>query len=347
VDSYYYTGENLLALRKHEDAIAAFRQFLERKGDPKLEGAAHYWVGDALYSLKKNVEAKHEFDQGRRLDPDFPGDRPLLMFHIGESYYENADFETARLAYRQLLEKYPDRTYSKLVGLRLGDFQRDEGKEQEALQTYLQVIQNAPPAIALRGKLRIANIYANRPAGDDWKRAVALYDEVLATPGVESVAPEAQLRKALTLTLHNQNRDAIAAFEALAKNHPASSLVRDNIVKTSRRTCAARSTGSTRSSSTGTSCGFTPSTATSTSAPSRSRSRCSRRRARTTTSGCTTRRSGSTKSCRSATRRHCARWWTGNAGWRWPTRTTWAGPRRRCSSSSTSTRATCTRRTCG
>ncbi len=230
-DSFYYMGENLLALRKYEDSVKAFREFLERQGDPKLEGAAHYRVGDALYNLKQNVEAKHEFDQGRRLDVDFPMANPLLLFHMGESYYENADFEAARIVYRQLLEKYPDKAYSKLVGLRLGDFLRDEGKEQEALQVYQQVIQNAPPEIELRGKLRIANIYANRPNGDDWKQSVALYDEVLASPNLGTVAPEAQLRKALTLTLHNQYRDAVASFEALAKNHPDSSLVRDNIVK--------------------------------------------------------------------------------------------------------------------
>ncbi len=230
-NSYYYAGENLLSLRNYEDSIKAFRQFLERRGDPKLEGPAHYWVGDALYNLKRNVEAKHEFDQGRRLDAEFPAANPLLLFHMGESDYENADFESARLVYRQLLEKYPERAYSKLVGLRLGDFLRDEGKEQEALQVYQQVMQNAPPQIEVRGKLRIANIHANRPMGDDWKNAVALYDEVLASPDLGTVAPEAQLRKALTLTLHNQHRDAVAAFEALAKNHPESSLVRDNIVK--------------------------------------------------------------------------------------------------------------------
>jgi TolA-binding protein len=230
-DAHYYMGENLLTLRRPEAAIGAFRKFLEQRGDPKLEGPAHYWLGDALYSLKDNVAAKHEFDQARRLDPDYPAQHPLLLFHMGESYYENADFETARIAYRQLLEKYPDRAYSKLVGLRLGDFLRDEGKEQEALQVYRQVAEGAPQAIELRAKLRIADLLGSRPVGEDWKQAVTLYDEALGSPFLGAIGPETQLRKALTLTLHGRRRDAIAAFEALAQKYPDSSLVRDNIVK--------------------------------------------------------------------------------------------------------------------
>jgi len=79
--------------------------------------------------------------------------------------------------------------------------------------------------------MRIANLLAERPAGDEWKRALPLYDEVIATGGLRPLVPEADLRKALTLTLHNQHREAIAAFEKLVKAYPNSPLTRDNLVK--------------------------------------------------------------------------------------------------------------------
>jgi tetratricopeptide (TPR) repeat protein len=230
-DSYLRAGENFLAMRKYAEGAASIRRYQEGGGTAALQASAHYQLGEALYSLKKFAEAKREFDQGRRIDPDYALSDPLLLFHMGETYYENADFDTARLAYRQLLERYPDKIYTKLVGLRLGDFLRDEGKEHEALQVYEQAIENASPELAMRAKLRIANLYSNRPRGDDWKRAIALYNEIIAAPAGRSLAPEAQLRKGLTLSLHGQFREAVPAFEDLAAKFPNSSLVRDNIVK--------------------------------------------------------------------------------------------------------------------
>ncbi len=231
LDAHFYMGQNFTALRQREDAIASFRKFLDNPGDPALLGPAHLELGDALYNEARYVEARVEFDAGRRDDPGYANSRPLLLFHMGETYYENAENDLARATYQQLLAQYPDRAYTKLVGLRLGDLLRDEGKLQEALDTYRQIIPGAPLDIALRAKMRIANLLSERPAGDDWKRALPLYDEVIATGGTRSLVQEAALRKALTLTLHNQHRDAINAFEAMVKAYPNSPFSRDNLVK--------------------------------------------------------------------------------------------------------------------
>ncbi len=230
-DAHFYMGQNFTALRQAQDAISSFRKFLDNPGASALVGAAHYELGDALYNQARYMEARLEFDAGRRDDPAYADSRPLLLFHIGETYYENAEYDLARATYQQLLARYPDRAYSKLVGLRLGDLLRDEGKLQEAMDTYQQVSQGAPLDIALRAKMRIANLLAERPAGDDWKRALPLYDEVIATGGTRPLVQEADLRKALTLTLHNQHREAIAAFETLVKDYPNSPFARDNLVK--------------------------------------------------------------------------------------------------------------------
>jgi TolA-binding protein len=79
--------------------------------------------------------------------------------------------------------------------------------------------------------MRVANLLAERPAGDDWKKSLPLYDEVVASGGTRPLVQEATLRKALTLTLHNQHREAIASFETLLKNYPNSPFARDNLVK--------------------------------------------------------------------------------------------------------------------
>src|SRR3970282_844587 len=109
----------------------------------------------------------------------------------------NADFDVARVIYRTLLERYPEKSYTKLVGLRLGDFLREEGNEDEALKVYRQVIDKAPLETRLRG---------NRPNGEDSREAVKLFDEVLAEGAGSLVGQEALLRKGLTLTLHGQHQ---------------------------------------------------------------------------------------------------------------------------------------------
>ena len=99
------------------------------------------------------------------------------------------------------------------------------------MAVYRQVIDKAPQEIRLRGKLRIANILANRPVGDDYREALKGYDEIVAEGEGGPVAQEALLRKALTHTLHGENQAAIDTFEKLAKDFPKSPFNRDNLIR--------------------------------------------------------------------------------------------------------------------
>lgn len=230
-NSYYHQGINFIALNKPKDAVAALMTFLDNTSAPELEGPARYTLGDAQFSLKKYPQAMAQFDLAKKLDTEFPKTRPLLLFHMGETYYENADFEEARVLYRQLLDSFPDKDYTKLVGLRLGDFLREEGKENEAIAIYRQVIRNAPKEILLRGKLRIANLLGKRPEGRQLGAALQLYDEVIAEGQGDLVMQEALLRKGLTETLHGRHLPAIATFERLAKEFPKGPYTRDNLIR--------------------------------------------------------------------------------------------------------------------
>ena len=92
VDSYFYQGQSYIRTRRFEDSIRASREFLERDGDLVLQAPAYYTIGDALYNLGRYAEAKRDFDRARRADPDYPTDHAVLLFRMGETYYENAEF---------------------------------------------------------------------------------------------------------------------------------------------------------------------------------------------------------------------------------------------------------------
>ena len=228
-DSFFYRGETYLETNRLDDAMASFRHFLEVEGEPALEGPALYKIGDALYNQEKYAEARREFDQARRIAPAYANDFPLLLFHIGETYYENAEFGNARVIYQTLLDRYPTKIYTKLVAIRLGDFLVEEGKEEDALKVYRRVAATAPLRIRLRAKLRIANLLANRPAGDDFQKALDLYGEIAEEAETSAIIQEAMLRTALTLTLHQRFQPAIDAFEKLKSEFPNSPYLIPNI----------------------------------------------------------------------------------------------------------------------
>lgn len=230
-DSFYFEGLNFVLMQRSEEGVVSFQRFLASEGNDALIGPARYNLGDAYFNLKRYVEAKTQFDKARRLDPKFPDERPLLIFHMGEAYYENAEFDLARVFYQTLLERYPDKNYTKLVGLRLGDFLREEGKEIDAMRIYRSVAKNAPLEIRLRGKLRMANLLAEHPASEDYKEAVKLYDEITAEGEDLPILQEALLRKALALTLHGQHQAALNTFEALGADHPEGIYARDNLIR--------------------------------------------------------------------------------------------------------------------
>lgn len=230
-DSRYYQGLNHITQGQHENAVNAFKKFFDSDGDSGLQGPAHYHLGDAYYNLKRYVEARTEFDQGRKRAPNYTDKRPRMIFHMGETYYENADFQQAREFYQALLDRFPDKSYTKLVGLRQGDFLREEGKEATALKVYQDVVKNAPPVVALRGKLRMAGIYGNRPTGKDYQKGLALYDEVMKeADDRDVVVQEALLRKALTLMLHGHFQESVDHLEKMKLDYPDGPYTRDNMV---------------------------------------------------------------------------------------------------------------------
>ena len=170
VESNFWKGISKIDQRQWENGIVNFKQYLRTSSKPKYFSTTHYKMAQAFYHLERYITAKEFFDIARDYDKDFAQDDPALLFHMGETYYENAEYVTAREIFRILLQKYPNADFSKLVALRLGDFFRDEGKEEEAIEAYKNAISSYTREIALIGKLRIANIKSKRPHSKVSKR---------------------------------------------------------------------------------------------------------------------------------------------------------------------------------
>ncbi|MGK5093477.1 tetratricopeptide repeat protein [Deltaproteobacteria bacterium TL4] len=216
--------------REWKSAIADFNEYL-RSPDPKHVAAAHYKIAEAYYNTGEFRKAKEAFDRGRAIDLEYPNKNANLLFRMGETYYENADYATAREVFKVLLQNFPKADFSKLVALRLGDFYRDEGKEEEAIEAYKNTIGSFSREVALLGKMRIANIKAQRPYSEEYKEAVNVYDEIVTLYPNSSLVEEALLRKGLTLTLFGKYSRAIEALESYVQAYPQSVYVQRGVIQ--------------------------------------------------------------------------------------------------------------------
>ncbi len=217
--------------REWRKAIDSFREYLRAGASPRHLAAAHYKMSQAYYQLRNFSRAKEGFDRARSIDVNYPNDDPTLLFHMGETYYETADFATAREVFNVLLRRYPDADFTKLVALRMGDFLRDEGKEEEAIQVYEQAATSFKAELALLAQLRIANILAQRPYTTDYQRALKVYDRLANQRDDTPLEEEAALRKGLTLTQFGHYQEGIQALEEFMGKYPSNSFVQRGIVQ--------------------------------------------------------------------------------------------------------------------
>ena len=230
-ESSYWQAVNQIDRRDWGQAIEQFEEYLKTMPNPKYIANAYYKMAQAYYHQERFQQAREFFDRARELDSVSVQNDPMLLFHMGETYYESADYDVAREIFQLLLDRYPDADFSKFVALRLGDFLRDEGKEDQAIAAYSNAIRSYSLEIALMGKLRIANIQAERPYSDEYRKALATYDEIITLYPDSPQVEEAKLRKGLTLTLYGSYREAIAALEGFMEEYPQSVYVRRNIIQ--------------------------------------------------------------------------------------------------------------------
>jgi len=231
VDANFWKAVNQVSRREWQQAIKDFKEYLRASPNPKFLATTQYKLGQTYYKLGQFITAKEAFDAARVLDPEQPKADPTLLFHMGETYYENADYVTAREIFKILLRRYPNADFSKFIALRLGDFLRDEGKEEEAIVVYKNAVNSYSQDIAVLGHMRIANILAKRPYSEDYREAIRTYSSIATLPGNSPQAEEAMLRKGLTLTLFGFYRDAIVALEQFMEKFPQSPYVQRGVVQ--------------------------------------------------------------------------------------------------------------------
>ncbi|PCI28854.1 MAG: hypothetical protein COB67_05430 [SAR324 cluster bacterium] len=223
-------GKVHLNMLRYEKAIENLQQFVTENAKAPQIAEAYYKIGEALFQLKKYEQAKVNFDRAWSLNGELMKQDPELMFHMGEAYFENQEFQTARSLYEELMDLYPRESFSNLVAIRIGDFLRAEEKEDDAIKAYERAIVQYTRELLLIGKLRIANILAEKPEENQYQEALKIYDFILEKYPLSDQVEESMLRKALTLALFQHYADAIKSLDNFCQNYPENIYVQNHII---------------------------------------------------------------------------------------------------------------------
>ena len=103
----YDDAFNLLKQSRYEEAVAGFKEFLNRHPRSVLADSAQYWIGEARYVNQAYDAALHEYNT---LIQRYPGSRKLpdAMLKVGYIHYDNQQWKAARRALNAVVVRYPN-----------------------------------------------------------------------------------------------------------------------------------------------------------------------------------------------------------------------------------------------
>lgn len=105
----YQQAFDLLRELRYEQAIAAFRAFLEQYPNGRYAHIAQYWMGEANYTQQKFGEAIKDYQALIAQHPKSPKVAEAML-KIGYSNSELGNRDAARAILEQLMQRFPDTT---------------------------------------------------------------------------------------------------------------------------------------------------------------------------------------------------------------------------------------------
>lgn len=114
----YQQAFDLLKQAQYEQAIQAFRSFLEKYPSGEYSDNAQYWLGEAYYVMRQFDLALEEY---KKVVANFPQSQKYThaLLKIGYCYHELGRIDDAKKILQSLISQYPGETASRLAEERL------------------------------------------------------------------------------------------------------------------------------------------------------------------------------------------------------------------------------------
>jgi len=212
-DALLLLGKSLARLERHQDAVAAFRRFVERFPGSDLAAEARLRMarserlgGDAQTA---RVELAPLVDGGSgTVSPEILYERAMLDLTTG-------DHDGAVEAFRTLLETSPDYSREHQVALAFAEAELAAGNYDAALDAYGAYRAGIADPVARRGlALRVARALA---LAGRLEEALATFDEILADGPSDTLAARIHLEKGEILSASGEGERAGEEYAQVAR----------------------------------------------------------------------------------------------------------------------------------
>jgi len=120
----YSQAFNLLKEGRYQEAIIAFRNFMQTYPDSRYTANAQYWLAEANYVSRDYKTALQEF---QKIISKFPDSNKVqgAELKIGYTYYEMSDWAKAREALQGVIASHPNTTVARKAEERLQRMKRE------------------------------------------------------------------------------------------------------------------------------------------------------------------------------------------------------------------------------
>ena len=114
----YQKAFDTLKQGKYNEAIIAFKAFVGRYPTGDLSDNAHYWLGEAYYVNRDFTSARAAF---KKVISDFPQSPKVPDAHLKLAFieYENAQYSAAKTLLEDIIKRFPDSSAAKMAEKRL------------------------------------------------------------------------------------------------------------------------------------------------------------------------------------------------------------------------------------
>ena len=170
-DAQLRLGDSYFALRRYEDAIAAYQNVEDTGRDYAL-----FQIGEAYNLLNDPESATEAFDELVASYDDDSRWHAEALYRRGRVYFQMQDYEAARSSYAELLASYPDHPLTARAQYGIGDAYFNRGDMDDAIAAYRQVLENHPESdLFSDAAAGIQSIFVVR---DDVERGSELIEEI-------------------------------------------------------------------------------------------------------------------------------------------------------------------------
>ena len=172
----FMLGSSLLNLGKIDEALNIFKDMAKQyPQDSELMQKAEYEIADCYYKLGQEKEAVKRFKFLRAKYPDAKI-TPEIMWWLGQYYYRLNDLNLARRYFSSLAKDFPDNSLAGDALYALGLVFRDEFKFKEAVDSFKMAIKFAKGESKAEAVLAVADIYSQQGKTEE---ALSEYKQLL------------------------------------------------------------------------------------------------------------------------------------------------------------------------